>query len=134
MVTLVVGMPGSGKTTYVKKRLDDGICYDLDAIAAAFRLRKAHEEYHSGARMLADLLLWEFIDNAQSYADDVYIIRTAPGLVLLQHIAPDRVVCCRRGCRDRDMTPRRRAAIESALQETQDYCRANNVPFVYADE
>ena len=49
MITLVIGLPGSGKSTYAKKNLGGGLCYELDAIAAAFRLRVPHEEPEGNA-------------------------------------------------------------------------------------
>lgn len=51
MVTLVCGLPGSGKTTYVKNNIKDGLCYDLDYIAWALRLEGEHTEFHQEARL-----------------------------------------------------------------------------------
>ncbi len=53
-ITLVCGLRGCGKSTYVKEHLTDGaLAYDMDAIASAFRLRMPHEEYHEAARHMA---------------------------------------------------------------------------------
>lgn len=92
--TLVIGLPASGKTTYVSDHIGPGICYDLDALAAAVRLTTPHAEYHKGARRLANDLLPGFIDNAHDYARDVFIIRTAPTLSEIKQINPDAVVVC----------------------------------------
>ena len=91
---LVIGLPGSGKTTYVRQHLDGGIAYDLDHLAAAFRLTSAHSEDHSPAIHLANDLLLAFADRAQDYSSKVYIIRTAPTMDELVQIAPDKLIVC----------------------------------------
>ena len=48
MVTLIIGLPSTGKTSYAKNHLRDGLCYDLDYLASAFRLQTPHEERHDG--------------------------------------------------------------------------------------
>lgn len=95
MKTLVIGLPGSGKTTYCRGHLGDGLVYDLDAIAAAFRLREPHEERHEGSRRMANDILWGFVSQAGNYANDLYIIRTAPSVEDMEEIEPDRVVFCK---------------------------------------
>lgn len=88
-------MPGCGKSTYVKNHLKDrSLAYDLDAIAAAFRLKMPHDEYHDGARKMANDMLFGWLDNAKWYCDDVFIIRTAPNFQELNKINPDEVVIC----------------------------------------
>lgn len=134
MTTLVIGLPGTGKTTWVKERLGDGLCYDLDAIAAALRLTAPHKEYHSGSRLLADLICRDFIDEAQNYANDLFIIRSAPGETMLDAIGPDLVICCRREYRREDCSKRRREAILRGIEEVRAWCDRNRVPFKYADE
>lgn len=93
---LVVGLAGSGKTTLAKERMGaDAICYDLDAIAAAFRLREPHEENHKPARDMANDFLQGFIVKAHDYAAKVYIIRTAPSEEEFERINPTSVVVCK---------------------------------------
>lgn len=94
MLTLVCGMPGTGKTTWVKRHLGNGLAYDLDAIAAAFRLCAPHEEYHDASRQMANGMLNAFAKHAREYSADVYVIRTAPSAVELTELSPDRVVIC----------------------------------------
>lgn len=95
MLTLVIGMPGSGKSTWVRKHLEGGIAYDLDYISAAFRLRKPHEENHAGARRMAAALRRGFISSAFEYSNNVFVIRTAPDMNELTETNPNRLIVCR---------------------------------------
>ena len=93
---LVIGFPGSGKSTYVRQSLGpDAIAYDLDAIAGAFRLRGPHEERHEASRAMANALFKAFALRASDYASRVFLIRTAPTLEELNQIRIDRVVLCK---------------------------------------
>lgn len=94
MLTLVIGLPGSGKSTWVKRNLQGGIAYDLDYIAGAFRLCKPHEEKHAGARRMAAALRRGFISSAFEYSNNVFIIRTAPDMNELVETNPDRIIAC----------------------------------------
>ena len=92
---LVIGLPGSGKTQYVRSQLgEDAIAYDLDAIAAAFRLTESHAEIHSGSRRMANNMFKAFALRATEYAPRVFLIRTAPTLEEMAQIRPDRMVVC----------------------------------------
>lgn len=96
MRILVIGNPGSGKTTWVKKHMEDGLCYDLDYISSAFRLSAPHEEYHKASRLMANDLLKGFCSACDSYTDsNVFIIRTCPDLYEVQMIDPDVIVECK---------------------------------------
>ena len=93
-LTLVIGLPKSGKTTWVKSHMGGGLCYDLDAIAAAFRLRKPHEEYDKPSRRLANSIVRAFAINARNYTGHAYIIRTAPSIEEVEAIEPNEIVVC----------------------------------------
>ena len=91
-VTLVIGKPGTGKTTWAKKHMTAStLVYDLDYIAAAFRL-EAGTTKHKQARWMANDLLQGFIIKATTYADHVIVIRTAPSIKELDAIQPDRIL------------------------------------------
>lgn len=95
MLTLVCGMPGTGKSTYVKEHLQGGLVYELDAIACAFRLTIPHKEpTHSGARRMAAALRSGWLQAARQYADNLFVVRTAPGDAELAETMPDKIVIC----------------------------------------
>ena len=95
--TMVIGLPGTGKSTYVKKHLDGGLAYELDSIACAFRLTVPHkEEPHSGARRMAAALRRAWIDAALEYTDHIWIVRIAPGIEELAETMPDEIIVCER--------------------------------------
>lgn len=130
---LVVGQPGSGKTTWTRDQLGpDAIAYDLNAIAGAFRLTDEHEEIHEGARRMANALFQAFAARAQDFANRVYLIRTAPSPEELSQIRPDRVVLCtgmhdirfRKDFRD-DID---REEIQRKLEDVKKFCELNSIP------
>ena len=129
MRTLVCGMPGSGKTTYCKNHLGtSGLCYDLDALAAAFRLNAPHEEEHKHARPLANELLFAFYTHVGIYSKDVFIIRTAPTIEELKRINPDQVVMCRGQYVKRGGDTQ----TEKRLADIERHCLWNNLPMIEA--
>lgn len=93
--TLIIGLPGTGKTTYAKEHMtEDTIVYDLDAIASAFRLKEPHEEYHKAARTMANDFLYGFIERVSEYTNDAIIIKTDPSIRELERIQPDTLIVC----------------------------------------
>lgn len=129
---LVIGQPGSGKTTWVKDQLGlDAIAYDLDAIAAAFRLREPHEELHRGARKLAGKLMQAFAERAQTFAPRIFIIRSAPTAEEISQIRPDRLVICTGQYdirRRKDFEEFDRDLIEKKIQDAKKYAELNRIP------
>lgn len=77
MIYIVTGLPGAGKTTYVKNRLrSNDIAYDLDYIAQAIVLGK---DKTRSSTYIANQLLKPFLELSKNNIEaDVYIIRTAP--------------------------------------------------------
>lgn len=132
--TLVVGLPGSGKSTWVREALGmDGIAYDLDAIAGAFRLREPHQERHTGSRRMANALMKAFAQRAFTYSPRVFIIRTAPAVDEVAEIKPDRMVICT-GVYDirrrNDFADYDRLAMEKRIEDAKKWCELNSVPVI----
>ena len=125
-VTLVIGMPESGKTTYVKENLRRGVVYDLDAISGALRLKPPKADNYKPARWIANSLLKGFTDAALKYCNDVWIIRTAPTLDELEDINPNRVVVIYKGYGNKDLTDERRAILASRIKDAVKWARAND--------
>lgn len=122
---LVIGLAGTGKSTYVKKNMDYlSIAYDLDALAAAFRLTKPHEEYHKPARKMANDFMLGFITKAHEYAPKVFIIRTAPTIQEIERIKPTSVIICKHEYLHREMDDRQLA--REKIKAAEEYCRNNN--------
>ena len=118
---LVVGLRGSGKSTYCKKHLDEfSLCYDMDAIASAFRLRMPHEEYFKPARKMANDFLKGFLAKAHDYCKRVFIIRTAPTIKEVEEIEPDKIVFCKHQYLSREMDDRKSAL--QRLSDLEKYC------------
>ena len=93
-LTLVIGLPGTGKTTYVQQHLGNGVAYDLDYIAGAFRLREPHAECHKAARRMAASMAKAFEANAGQFCADVFVIKTAPTIDEAAEMMPDEIVVC----------------------------------------
>ena len=123
---LVVGLRGSGKTTYVRNHLDEySLAYDLDLIAKAFRLNTPHEDYFKPARRMANDFLKGFIAKAHEYAKKVYIIRTAPSIKEYEDINPDKIVFCMKQYSFKEMDDRQKA--QKQLNELMKYCANKSV-------
>ena len=128
---LVLGMPGVGKRAYVRQRLgQDGICYDLDTLAAAMRLRLPGEENHDGSRRMTNALFRAFAIRGKDYAPRVYLIRTSSTPEELAEILPDRVVWIKGDAdpkRVREMKTFDPAYVEKRISDSIEYCRRNNI-------
>ena len=94
-ITLVIGLPGSGKTHYVKQNLGDGVVYDLDYIAAALRLSEPHTGRHEAARFITNDMILDFVNKARRRSKNIYVIRTAPSIFEVDQISPDKIIICR---------------------------------------
>ena len=117
---LVVGFSGAGKTTYVVRHLGSGLVYDLDYIAAAFRLKKPKAEDFEPARKMANSLAKGFAANARRYTGKVFMIRTAPRIDELEAYEPDEIVVVPGGKPYGDQ--------ETRLKELIEYAEANGIP------
>jgi adenylate kinase family enzyme len=132
---LVVGLPGTGKTTYVRQRMKDAVAFDLDHIAAAFRLRQAHEERHEPSRRMADLMGRGFAEAAKQYCGMVYIIRTAPTIEEVIDLSPTTVVHCKtlHNIAFRKDYKKLPAAMQEEmmerLNELKEYCLDNSIEY-----
>lgn len=134
-LVMVVGLPGSGKTTYVRTRLKDGLAYDLDYLAGAFRLCVAHNEHHDPAIRLANSMVRAFAENAKRYSGTVYVIRTAPSVEEVSEIMPNVVVRC---TKTHDISFRKdykrlsqktEEEMTDRLNELKEFCIANGIEY-----
>lgn len=76
MIYIVTGLPGAGKTTYVKSRMKaNDIVYDLDYISKAIVLGR---EKTRNSIYITNKLLRTFVELSSDLEADVYIIRVAP--------------------------------------------------------
>ena len=124
---LVVGLRGSGKSTYCKEHIGkDALCYDMDAIASAFRLKMPHEEYFKPARRMANDFLFGFLKKAHDYSRRVFVIRTAPTLDEVERIKPTSVILCNKRYVRRETDDEE--ATQARLDDLQAYCERSGLP------
>ena len=129
---LVIGKPGSGKTTWTRDQLGlDAMAYDLDAIAAAFRLTDPHEEIHKGSRKMAAKLMLAFSERAQTFAPRIFIIRSAPTPEEIAQIKPDKIVICMGNYPIRtrkDFESFNDSEMEKKIEDARKFAELNRIP------
>lgn len=132
-VTLVVGLPGTGKSTWTAKHLGGGLCYEMDAIACAFRLTVPHmQKEHSGARRMAAAMRRAWLAEAPNYAANIFVIRTAPDYEELAETNPDKIVVCTKEHAKRQYAydkEERKKKIANVIE----WATLNNVPVEYVE-
>lgn len=81
MITMIVGYPGSGKSTYAYGHAGEkGAVVDLDAIACALIGGEVHAAQADMQVTLAvNECMWQIADALDRWGKDAYVIRTAPG-------------------------------------------------------
>lgn len=124
-LTLVVGLPGTGKVALVKRLIKDGgLAYSLDELAQAFRLGNKDDK---AARRLANSMVKGFASRARDYTGRAFIIRTAPSMQEVEAIEPDELIVCKR-IQDRRKTAGKDWSEEQAIiDEIQGWAEDNNI-------
>ena len=124
---LIIGNINTGKTTYVRERIGNGVAYDLDAIAGALRLKKPKAELFTPARLMANDLIHGFTEAAHRYVDNVFIIRTAPTIEEVEEIRPTKIVVLYGCYGNKQLSDKRRHDIAKRIIECVEYAKANNI-------
>lgn len=125
--TVVIGMPGTGKTTYVKTNMKRGVVYDLDAIAGALRLQPPKSENYKPARWIANSLARGFTEAAHKYVNDVWMIRTAPTVEEIIEMNPTQLVVIYGNYGDKSLNDDRRATLAGRIREAVKWAKANDI-------
>lgn len=129
-VTLVIGLPGSGKSTWVKNNLGGGIVYELDAIASAFRLTVPHVgEPHGGSRRMAAALRSGWLAAAPKYASHIFIVRTAPDIDEVAEINPDEIIVCAKEYKQRTCTYDKEQ-YQRQIKNVMEWAELNLIPLI----
>lgn len=131
-VILIIGMPGTGKTTLAKKMLKGGIAYDLDYIAGALRLRSPQEEYHAPSRRMANRMARGFVELALQYSGRVIVIRSAPTLEEIADLDPDEIFLCTK--RHRLSRVEGEESMLERIKDAKEYAEKNHLPLKTVEE
>lgn len=91
-ITLIIGFPGTGKTTYAKENCKGCLIYDLDYLKTALTYSDVHSADDEDARKVANSFLMPFVIMGQQRNRDLCIIRMAPKLEELTAIKPDKLI------------------------------------------
>ena len=132
MIYLVCGLPGSGKTTWVQKRIKPGdIVYDLDVVAGALTY-KVQERQNKAARYIANEVYFTVLDSLPAiYKEsemDVYIIRTAPYYQTLYNFdSPVTVYILNTHFVDRGIEGDELCEMQMRLIELEEFCKGTGI-------
>lgn len=137
MRILIIGLPGTGKTTWVKNNLEQNdLCFDLDWLAAAMVLGEEHERKNWIAKRVVNNFLFPLVSEMEietnKVGGNVFIIRCAPDWNELDDLNPDYVLFFvkeydigRRKFVDKTGLPEARIRVRAAM----DWCKGKRVPY-----
>lgn len=130
-ITLVIGLPGAGKTTAVKSwAKKDALVYDLDYIAGALRLSEPKKDNNRAAHKMANAMLRSFAANVGRFASRAYIIRTAPPIEEAEAIDPDKIIHIAGQRERKDFSQNQIDAMEERISELREWAELNGVEWV----
>ena len=124
-LNLIIGLPGTGKTTIAKQNRKEGLVYDLDYISAAFCLSEPGKD-NKASRKMANSMAKAFAINARKYANRIYIIRTAPTIEELEAYEIDRLIICKTIYEERKDTENLEEKQER-IEDAEAWAKANNI-------
>lgn len=137
MRILIIGLPGTGKTTWVKNNLEQNdLCFDLDWLAAAMVLGSEHERKNWVAKRVINKLLLPLVSEMEIETNkvdgNVFIIRCAPDWNELDDLDPDYVLffvkeydISHRKFIDNTGLPEARIRVKAAIA----WCEEQRVPY-----
>lgn len=134
--TLIIGLVGTGKTTYAKENRNDALVYDLDYLKASLTYSDVHDEDDECARKVANAFLETFIAEGRAFNRDLLIIRMAPKITELSSIKPDKVVVM---LKQYDVSPRADSheididLYEARISACIKWCDRNGIPIEYKE-
>lgn len=129
-LTLIIGLPGTGKTTLAKQNRKEALVYDLDYIAAAFCLSEPGKD-NRAARKMANAMVKSFAINSRNYASRIYIIRTAPEIEELEALEIDRLIICKTIYREQNLSKIENLEDKKErILAAEEWAKANNIELI----
>jgi predicted ABC-type ATPase len=94
MVTVVAGLPGAGKSTYVRDHMGKGdIVFDADEIHHAITYRDAHSHRNNAEAAFINDIMFDLVRDHETFGNDLWLIRAIPDADMMRKVTRDGWAC-----------------------------------------